>query len=123
MNQTRIQHLLVDALDCDGPLDDAERILALMRQAAAAVGATEIGQAECRYVPHGVTAVLFLAESHILVSTWPEHGTALFDVLLCGPDKDPHAVRRVLAEGLGAGREEVNEVARLVTDRAVEQSA
>ena len=118
MSQTRIQHLLVDALDCRGPLDDAEQILSLMRRAAAAVGATEIGQAECRYVPHGVTAVLFLAESHILVSTWPEHGTALFDVLLCGTDKDPHAVRRVLAEGLGAGREEIHEVGRLVAEVA-----
>ena len=42
-----------------------------------------------RFVPHGVTAVLVLAESHILVSTWPEHRLALVDILLCNEAMDP----------------------------------
>jgi S-adenosylmethionine decarboxylase len=85
-------------------LDDAEAIQAAMEQAARAVGATEMGRAECRYVPHGVTAVLFLAESHILVSTWPEHQTALIDVLLCNDAMDPEVAAAVLTDALGAAR-------------------
>jgi S-adenosylmethionine decarboxylase len=99
-----IPHLLIDALECDGPLDDAAAIQAAMQAAAEAVGATVVGQAECRYVPHGVTAVLFLAESHILVSTWPEHKTALVDVLLCNEDMDPQIAADVLLNALGANR-------------------
>ena len=99
-----IPHLLVDALECSGPLNDAAAIQSAMRIAAESVGAEIVGQAEVRYVPHGVTAVLFLAESHILVSTWPEHKTALLDILLCNETMDPNAVAESLLTALSANR-------------------
>ena len=111
-----IPHLLIDALDCSGPLDDAEAIQSAMHAAASAVGATVVGQAECRYVPHGVTAVLFLAESHILVSTWPEHRTALIDVLLCNEAMDPQRAANVLLRELGAERAVTKPASRTVLD-------
>jgi len=111
-----IPHLLIDALDCAGPLDDAGVIRGAMHAAAEAVGATVVGQAECRYVPHGVTAVLFLAESHILVSTWPEHRTALIDVLLCNEAMDPQVAADVLLQALGAGRSVLQPARRTVLD-------
>ena len=92
----RIRQVLVDAPDCQTDLEDASGMLACMRQAAATVGAREQGAAEVRYVPHGLTVVLFLAESHLLVSTWPEHRLALVDVLLCDDQMDPDAVLDVL---------------------------
>ena len=112
----KIPHLLVDALGCEGPLDDGEAIRRAMNSAAEAVGAKVVGQAEYRYVPHGVTAVLFLAESHILVSTWPEHKTALFDVLLCNDSMDPNVAAEVLLEALGAKRSVRTPLSRLVLD-------
>jgi S-adenosylmethionine decarboxylase len=112
LKTTPVRHLLVDALECDGPLNDLKAIQEAMSKAAQAVGATEVGQAECRYVPHGVTAVLFLAESHILVSTWPEHRAALFDVMLCNSQMDPHVIRQVLSDTLKAGREVVQDLQR-----------
>jgi len=111
-----IPHLLVDAFDCSGPLDDLERIQRAMHAGAEAVGATVVGQAECRYVPHGVTAVLFLAESHILVSTWPEHRTALVDVLLCNASMDAETVADTVLEALGAARSEIRQVSRQLLD-------
>ncbi|OSM07147.1 S-adenosylmethionine decarboxylase family protein [Magnetofaba australis] len=86
-----ITQLIIDAYGCQGPLNDAEPILDAMTRAAERVGAHSIGQAQARYVPHGITAILFLAESHILVSTWPEHQLAMVDLLLCNPDMDPYA--------------------------------
>jgi S-adenosylmethionine decarboxylase len=96
----RILHLLIDAHGCAGPLDDADALLAVMREAAAAVGAKEQGNGQARYVPHGVTAILFLAESHILVSTWPERNLALVEVLLCNEQMDPAAAWAVLERAL-----------------------
>ncbi len=33
---------------------------------------------------NGVTGVLLLAESHLSIHTWPEHGMAAIDIYLCG---------------------------------------
>ena len=111
-----IPHLLIDALDCTGPLNDLTAIQDAMLLAAKRVGAVVVGQAECRYVPHGVTAVLFLAESHILVSTWPEHKTALIDVLLCNEAMDPNLAADVLLQAMGAGTARRTPVQRAVLD-------
>lgn len=32
----------------------------------------------------GVTGVVVLAESHITIHTWPEHGFAAIDIFMCG---------------------------------------
>ena len=34
--------------------------------------------------PHGVSGVVIIAESHLTVHTWPEHGYAAVDVFSCG---------------------------------------
>jgi S-adenosylmethionine decarboxylase proenzyme len=34
--------------------------------------------------PQGVSVVALLAESHLSIHTWPEHGSALIDVFACG---------------------------------------
>jgi S-adenosylmethionine decarboxylase len=100
--QPTIRHLLIDAGRCTALLNDSEALLGAMRAAAARVGATEVGDTGARYVPHGITAVLFLAESHILVSTWPEHELALVDIQFCDPKMNPEDAWAVLKEALGA---------------------
>ena len=110
-----IRHLLLDVPACEGPLDDPDLLLAALRRAAAAVGATEHGESSVRYVPHGVTCVLFLAESHILISTWPEYRLALVDLLLCNDRMDPTQAWAEIAEVLRPGRPPVStEVPRTV---------
>jgi len=107
-----IRHLLVDASGCSSLLDDDEGLVAAMRAAAAHVGATEVGEGRARYVPHGITAVLFLAESHILVSTWPEHELALVDIQFCDLQMDPSEAWSVLKLALGATSEKLTWVGR-----------
>ena len=116
MSSAHIPHLLIDAFGCTGPLDDLDCIGAAMEAGAKAVGATAVGKAECRYVPHGVTAVLFLAESHILVSTWPEYKSALIDVLLCNDQMDPEVVAGQILTAIGAERSVSTRVRRAVLD-------
>lgn len=43
----------------------------------------------------GFTGVALLAESHISIHTWPEHGYAALDIFMCG-DADPMLSLEVL---------------------------
>lgn len=47
--------------------------------------------------PHGATCMLVLAESQLVVSTWPEHQLAHIDLFTCRADTDPeHAIAPIL---------------------------
>ncbi|MCP4871975.1 MAG: adenosylmethionine decarboxylase [Proteobacteria bacterium] len=109
----KIRHLLADLHGCTAPLlDDVDALLGLLRAAAANVGAHEYGRTTARYVPHGVTAVLILAESHMIVSTWPEHRLALVEILLCNEDMDPEEAFGAIREGLVPDHVELHQTVR-----------
>ena len=74
--------------NCDEAIGDDVRLLEAGIAAAKSVGATIIGEHAQRYVPHGITLILFLAESHIMLTTWPEYRMVLADILLCNPEMD-----------------------------------
>ena len=115
--------VLADAYHCEASIEDGEALMAAALAAAAAVGATIVGETTVKYVPHGLTVAVFLAESHVVLTTWPEHRLLLIDTLLCNPEMDPdvaideivrrlcpagevvrHRVRRHIADGPnGAG--------------------
>lgn len=98
---TAARHLLVEYWDCEARLlDDAERLLALLREAARAAGTTVIHEHSHRFSPQGVSAVVVIQESHLSIHTWPEAGYAAVDFYTCG-DGDPLRAHRVLLEGLG----------------------
>lgn len=65
-------------------LTDRVRLLALMRDAAAAGHAVVLGEAHHQFPNGAVTAILVLSQSHLSVHTWPEYGSANFDLLTCG---------------------------------------
>ncbi len=84
----RIQEWSTDCYACQADLDDADGIEQALRRGADAVGATVLGQSCTRYQPIGATVFLPLAESHLMVSTWPEHRFAIVSILLCNPEMD-----------------------------------
>lgn len=97
-------HVLVELYGCSPSIEDEGELAAAARAAAAEVGATVIGNYEVRYVPHGLTVAVFLAESHIVLTTWPEFSLTLVDVLLCNPAMDHNKVvasikRRICPDG------------------------
>ncbi len=55
--------------------------------------ATELG-------PSGVTATVLLAESHLCVHTWPEHGAVTLDVYVCNFGGDHSAKAQALMDAL-----------------------
>ncbi|MEQ8821866.1 MAG: adenosylmethionine decarboxylase [Sumerlaeia bacterium] len=106
-------HWLMDFHGCAAAgLNDPAAIEALLRQAAAAAGATVLSVSSHAFSPHGLTAVALLAESHLAIHTWPEHRFAAADLFTCGPTCEPRNALAVLRYGLGAESVEVSEAAR-----------
>lgn len=78
-------HVLLDAWGAPFPvLDDAERIRDALEATVEAARLTLLAQELRHFEPQGVTAVALLAESHLAIHTWPEHGAFAADLFHCG---------------------------------------
>ena len=96
-------HVLADLYGCRDP-DDALSIEGILRRAATAAGATIIATHFHAFPSAGgVTGMVLLAESHISIHTWPEHGFAAVDIFMCGPAK-AEAAMEVIRDALGPDR-------------------
>jgi S-adenosylmethionine decarboxylase proenzyme len=105
-------HILLELYDCPeellrDPIDNRRILLA----AATAMGARIVEERFHAFSPHGVSGVVVIAESHLTVHTWPEHGYAAVDVFSCG-GLDLEAGLVVLETGFRAGRVESQRIAR-----------
>lgn len=50
-----------------------------------------------KFEPQGITMVIILSESHLIIHTWPERGAAAIDCFTCGDEGNPHEAIRALA--------------------------
>jgi S-adenosylmethionine decarboxylase len=78
----------------------------ILRSAALIMQATIIDSHFHAFSPYGVSGVVIIAESHLTIHTWPEHGYAAVDVFSCG-DLDLEAGLAHIIEAFGAERHEV----------------
>jgi S-adenosylmethionine decarboxylase len=85
---------------CEAELNDPQALSALLHSAAQKVGSTVLTEAKAEFQPHGVTVVLVLAESHIILATWPEHNYALLDLFLCNGSMNPEVAAATVSEAL-----------------------
>ena len=98
------RHLVAELHGCSG-LDDLALVERTLAEAAAAAAATLLEIRLHGFGPGmGVTGVALLAESHISIHTWPEHGYAAVDIFLCAPRNDLEAALAAIGAGLEAGR-------------------
>ena len=82
------RHLIVEFHGAENLVDPEACRLALWK-AAESAGATVLGVDLHDFGDRmGFTGVALLAESHISLHTWPEHGYAALDIFMCG-DADP----------------------------------
>ncbi|HEY0021492.1 MAG TPA: adenosylmethionine decarboxylase [Longimicrobium sp.] len=87
-----VEQEIFDAYGCECPLDDPVFLAGALERAVLSVHATVVDRVVHHFVPHGVTVVLVLAESHAVLSTWPEHGYANVAIFLCNPEMPPARV-------------------------------
>ena len=91
------KHLLVELNDCDDKLlDDIDFIKDVMLAAANEAGATVLGESFHQFSPQGVSGVILIAESHLSIHTWPEHGYAGADIFTCGTRVQPEKAAEVI---------------------------
>ena len=96
-----LRRLHLDFHRCTADLNVPSRITAAMQAGIAASGASLRNEVVEQFTPHGTTVVAILAESHYVVSTWPEHDFVSVDVSVCG-DVDLAALTLPLRQLLGA---------------------
>jgi S-adenosylmethionine decarboxylase proenzyme len=110
------RHLLVEFTGCDPlKLADLGLVTAAMLDAARAAGATIVTHSFHHFAAQdggaGVSGAVIIAESHLAIHTWPEHGFAALDFFSCGHVDMPLGVA-VLNAALAAREEHRLELER-----------
>ncbi len=97
------RHVLVELNDCPRDLiDSAPRLESVMKSCAVEAGATLVSSHFHRFAPQGVSGVVVIAESHLTIHTWPEHGYAAIDVFTCGKSSIADQIAKLLIDRIGA---------------------
>lgn len=113
-----VDHLVsyaVDAwVDDISILTDADRLVTLLRDAAAVGNATVLTEATHIFPNGAVTAALVLSQSHLTIHTWPEHALANIDLLSYGI-LNGTAIVEFIEQGLGASRINTSRLIRHVS--------
>ena len=111
------KHLLLELKDCDKEvLNDLSFLKGALLMAANESGATVLGESFHRFNPHGVSGVVVIAESHLVIHTWPEYGYAAADIFTCGNSVQPEKAAEIIIEKLGANNHSVIEMQRGILD-------
>lgn len=106
-------HLLADFYDCNpAVIGNSEKVRALMLEAARRGKATIVTDVFHAFNPHGVSGVIVIAESHLAIHTWPEHGVAAVDVFSCSEKMDTAAILNFLKQAFEARNMSVQDQAR-----------
>ncbi len=82
-------HHVADLTGCRHPDPAPDDLLTALRQVAARLGCTVRDDLAVPFHPHGATCTLVLAESHLTISTWPEHALTHVDLVTCRADTSP----------------------------------
>jgi S-adenosylmethionine decarboxylase proenzyme len=86
-------HTLVEFHGCDSALlRKASALRPLVLAAVRAGHGTIVTDIFHDFSPHGASGVVVIAESHVAIHTWPEHGFAAVDIFACSASLDPQAI-------------------------------
>ena len=113
---------IVEAFGCDAErLADRGSLAALLDRMVNELGLRPVGAGQWHTFPPpgGITGMLLLAESHLTVHTFPEHGSLCLNLFCCTPRPAwPFAQR--LAEMLGAEHVSVRHLERAYAGEPLE---
>jgi S-adenosylmethionine decarboxylase proenzyme len=109
--QTLGQHMLIELWEAE-LLDDVNAGEDALVATVRATGATLLDTRMVPFPNGGYSGVCILAESHLTIHTWPEHGYAAIDMFTCGPNMDYDAGLEMLTRHFRPGRIQVQTIER-----------
>jgi len=111
------KHLLLELKGCNKEvLNDIGFLKGALLAAASEIGATVLGESFYQFAPQGVTGVVVIAESHLVIHTWPEYGYAAVDIFTCGNSVQPEKAVEILVGKLGSKSHSEIEMPRGILD-------
>ena len=111
------KHLLLELKGCNKEvLNDVGFLREALLAAAGEAGATVLGESFHKFNPQGVSGVVMIAESHLVIHTWPEYGYAAADIFTCGNSVQPRKAAETLVGKLGSKNHSVIEMQRGILD-------
>src|SRR5437667_11114790 len=107
------RHLVLELNGCNPKLlNDVKRVEEILVAAAKIAKATIVGTHFHQFSPFGISGIVVIAESHVSVHTWPEHGYAAVDIFTCNMEADLDAGIEAMKKHFLPGRTQVMEVRR-----------
>ncbi len=78
------RHILIELNGCPAPvLNDTARIIHTLQQVVDLLGTEILKTTSYQFEPQGISAVMIIGASHLAIHSWPEHGYASVDVMVC----------------------------------------
>jgi S-adenosylmethionine decarboxylase proenzyme len=96
-------HYLVDFSSCGELPDDEQTLVEILMEGVRRSGATIVQTCAHRFSPHGLSAVIVIAESHLAAHTWPEFGAMCIDLFSCSESIDAAAAITYIQAAIKAG--------------------
>ncbi len=93
-------------------LNDVKRVEETLVAAAKIAKATIVGTHFHQFSPFGISGVVVIAESHLSIHTWPEHGYAAVDIFTCGETLSPEVAAKYLVDKFQARNPSLFEMKR-----------
>ncbi|GAA0976885.1 S-adenosylmethionine decarboxylase [Nocardiopsis tropica] len=105
--------LAIDLSGCTTPNPTTADIGAAMHATARRLGVRVLLDVPAQYPDHGLTYMMALAESHLVVSTWPEHRVVQIDLVSCRAETSPETALEPLLSLFGPDHTTIRRIPRL----------
>lgn len=105
------RHYLVELWDAQN-LDRPDIIEEALIEAVRASGGTLLDVRVVPFPNHAASGVAIIAESHVTIHTWPEHGYAAVDLFTCSEKMDAEAGIETLKKYFSPQRIQIAEIRR-----------
>ncbi len=83
MNRLGKQYVIILEECSEQLVADPEAVIACTLDASKTAGLHILDTLEHRFTPQGLTYILLLSQSHLVVHTWPEYNTLVLDLFVC----------------------------------------
>lgn len=78
------RHILIELNGCPPHvLNETRRLERTLQRVVDLLGTEILKTTSHQFAPHGISTVMIIGASHLAIHSWPEHGYASVDVMVC----------------------------------------